>query len=189
MNALVEPSVIDALYRASQVGVPIDLVIRGICSLRPGLPGVSDTIRVISIVDKFLEHTRIFYFENAGKPEIYLGSADWMPRNFFRRIEVMFPIEAPRLKARIVEEILPVVLADNVKARHLQADGSYVRRVPAADETPVRSQTTLQHLAREAAQDVQTAPRPFVPVLRRPRRRRPEGETVAPDGDGAAAAG
>ena len=91
MNALVEPSVIDALYRASQAGVSIELVIRGTCCLRPGIPGFSDNIRVISVVDKFLEHSRIFYFENAGAPDVFLGSADWMPRNFFRRIEVMFP--------------------------------------------------------------------------------------------------
>ena len=108
-------------------GVRIDLVVRGICCLRPGMPGLSENIRVISIVDRFLEHSRIFYFENAGAPEVFLGSADWMPRNFFRRIEVMFPVEDPRLKARLIEELLPVVLNDNVKARQLQADGTYTR--------------------------------------------------------------
>src|SRR5205807_4023212 len=110
MNALVEPSVIDALYRAAQAGVKIELVIRGICCLRAGLPGVSDTVRVISLVDKFLEHSRVFFFENAGNTEVFLGSADWMPRNFFRRLEVMFPVEDKSLKARIVHEILPTVL-------------------------------------------------------------------------------
>jgi polyphosphate kinase len=147
---------------------------------------MSETIRVTSIVDKFLEHTRIFYFENAGDPEIYLGSADWMPRNFIRRIEVMFPVEDARLKTRIVDAILPTVLADNVKARWLQPDGTYVRRVPGPDEVPLRSQTAFQDLAREAAHEVQSAPRPFVPILRRPRRRPAEGETVVSDADGAA---
>src|SRR6185436_14968636 len=114
MNALVEPSVIDALYRASQGGVDIDLIVRGICCLRPGVPGLSERIRVRSIVDKFLEHSRIFFFENGGTSEVWLGSADWMPRNFFRRIEVMFPVEDPRHKARIVDEILAATLSDNV---------------------------------------------------------------------------
>ena len=118
---------IDALYRASQGGVPIELVIRGICCLRPGLPGVSETIRVTSIVDKFLEHSRIFYFENGGNPEVFLASADWMPRNFWRRIETAFPIEDPALQARIVGEILPAVLGDNTKARDLLPDGTYER--------------------------------------------------------------
>jgi polyphosphate kinase len=145
--------VIDALYRASQAGVSIDLVIRGICCLRAGLPGVSETIRVTSIVDKFLEHSRIFYFENDGKPDVFLGSADWMPRNFFRRIEVMFPIEDPRLKARVVEEILPTVLADTVKARVQRGNGSYVRATPTTDRLPLRSQLALQSLARESARE------------------------------------
>ncbi len=151
MNALVEHSVIDALYGASQAGVKIDLIIRGICCLRPGLPGVSENIRVISIVDKFLEHSRVFYFENAGDPEVFLGSADWMPRNFFRRIEVMFPVVDRRLRARIINEVLETGLADNVKARLLRPDGSYVRRPRAEDEPEVRSQVVLQNLAREAA--------------------------------------
>ncbi len=134
MNALVEPSVIDALYRASQAGVPIDLVIRGICCLRPGLPGVSETIRVTSIVDRFLEHSRIFYFENGGDPQVLLASADWMPRNFWRRIETMFPIEDPVLQSRVVGEILQLVLADNLKARELLPDGTYRRRPRALGE-------------------------------------------------------
>ncbi len=168
MNALVEPSVIDALYDASQAGVAIDLAIRGTCCLRPGVPGVSDNIRVISIVDKFLEHSRIFYFENAGEPELFLGSADWMPRNFFRRIEVMFPVIDPRLKRRITTEILDMVLADNVKARLLQPDGSYTRRVPAPGERPVRSQVVLQELTRQAVR-AESAATPLPPsVAQRP---------------------
>src|SRR6185503_3754789 len=121
-------------------------------------PGVSETIRVTSIVDKFLEHSRIFYFENDGKPDVFLGSADWMPRNFFRRIEVMFPIEDARLKARVVEEILPTVLADTVKARVQRSNGNYVRATPAPDRLPLRSQLALQSLARESAREGPAAP-------------------------------
>ncbi|UCF42060.1 MAG: polyphosphate kinase 1 [Gemmatimonadota bacterium] len=167
MNALVEHSVIDALYRASQAGVTIDLIIRGICCLRPGLPGVSDTIRVISIVDKFLEHSRVFYFENAGAPELFLGSADWMPRNFFRRIEVMFPVVDPDLRTRIVNEVLETGLADNVKARVLCSDGSYRRRPATEDEPQVRSQVILQGLAREAALVSGDVRLPLAPRARR----------------------
>jgi polyphosphate kinase len=165
MNGLVEPSVIDALYRASQAGVRIDLVIRGTCCLRPGIPGLSENIRVISVVDKFLEHSRIFYFENGGKFELFLGSADWMPRNFFRRIEVMFPVEDPRLKSRLTEELLQVVLSDNVKARQLQPDGSYVRLAPAEGEARVRSQTIFQALARESAREAGEVAFRFIPIL------------------------
>jgi polyphosphate kinase len=167
MNALVEPSVIDALYRASQAGVRIELVVRSICCLRSGLPGVSEHIRVTSIVDRFLEHSRVFYFENAGAPDVFLASADWMPRNFFRRIEVMFPIEDPKLKARIVETVLPTVLGDNVKARLQQADGSYIRVPRSPDEAPVRSQVLLQGQAREQAREVgEPHHRLFVPIVR-----------------------
>ncbi len=167
MNALVEPAVIDALYRASQAGVRIDLLIRGICCLRSGLPGASETIRVTSIVDRFLEHSRIFYFENGGDPAIFLGSADWMPRNFFRRIEVMFPIEDARLKARIVETILPILTSDNVKARVQRSDGSYQRVLRGPDEPLVRAQVALQGQARESAREVGETPhRLFVPIVR-----------------------
>ncbi|MGE5760068.1 MAG: polyphosphate kinase 1 [Gemmatimonadota bacterium] len=167
MNALVEPSVIDALYRASQAGVRIDLLIRGICCLRAGLAGASDAIRVTSIVDRFLEHSRVFYFENAGEPEVFLASADWMPRNFFRRIEVMFPIEDPRLKARIVDSILPTLLGDNVKARCQRADGSYGRVVRDPDAPPRRAQVELQGQARESLREVgHPKHRLFVPIVR-----------------------
>jgi polyphosphate kinase len=168
MNALVEVSVIDALYRASQAGVNIDLVIRGICCLRAGLPGVSERIRVTSIVDRFLEHSRVFYFSNAGNPDVFLASADWMPRNFFRRIEVMFPVEDAQLRARICDRILPTILGDNVKARVQNPDGSYRRVTAAEGETTIRSQTVLHSLARGSAHvDDAGGRRLFVPVLRR----------------------
>jgi polyphosphate kinase len=169
MNALVEPSVIDALYRASQGGVQIDLIIRGICCLRPGLPGVSETIRVTSIVDKFLEHSRVFYFENAGDPEVLLASADWMPRNFWRRIETAFPVEDAKLKGRIVNDILALLLSDNVKARVLRPDGTYERTTPRDGEPLVRCQIALQNLAREASRDGGGMHPPFTPIMRRPR--------------------
>ena len=150
LNSLVDPHIISMLYRASQAGVRIDLIIRGTCCLRPGVPGVSDNIRVISIVDKYLEHSRITYFQNGDEPEIFLASADWMPRNFRRRVEIMFPIEDPQLQRRLFDGILGVVLADNVKARELQGDGSY-RRVPAPPPgTPsIRSQLEFQNMALE----------------------------------------
>jgi polyphosphate kinase len=127
MNALVDGAVIKALYRASQAGVPIELIVRGICCLRPGIPGVSETIRVRSIVGRYLEHSRIFYFANGGSPEVFLGSADWMPRNFDRRVEVVFPVEDRALKNRVINEILAVTLLDDAKARVLRRDGTYAR--------------------------------------------------------------
>jgi polyphosphate kinase len=165
MNALVEPTVIDALYRAARSGVHIDLVVRGTCCLRPGIPGLSENIRVISIVDRFLEHSRIFYFENAGEPEVFLGSADWMPRNFFRRIEVMFPVEDAQLKSRLTQELRQVVLNDNVKARQLQADGTYTRVKPGEGQEEIRSQTVFQTLARESARVAVDSALRFVPIF------------------------
>jgi polyphosphate kinase len=147
MNSLVEPEIIEALYRASQAGVKIDLIVRGICCLRPGVKGVSENITVRSIVDRFLEHSRIHYFENACQPEVYVGSADWMPRNLFRRIEVVFPVEDGNLRDRIIREILAVSLADNAKARFLQADESYRKPALAGDEKPRRSQFEFIALA------------------------------------------
>lgn len=132
MNALLDKSVIAALYRASQAGVEIDLLVRGICALRPGVRGISDHIRVRSIVGRFLEHSRIFYFANGGEEEVYLSSADWMPRNLYERVEVMFPIKDPMLRDRIRHEILNSYLADTAKARVLRKDGSYVRAWQAA---------------------------------------------------------
>ncbi len=148
MNALLDGQVIQELYRASQAGVQIDLLVRGICCLRPQWPGVSDHITVRSVVDRFLEHSRIYYFENAGQPEIFLGSPDWMPRNFFRRIEAVFPVEDRPLRERVRNEVLETCLADNVKAWLLQADGQYVRRNP-PDAAPRRSQ--IEFIAPAAA--------------------------------------
>ncbi|MGB9071928.1 MAG: polyphosphate kinase 1 [Terriglobales bacterium] len=127
MNSLLDRNVVRALYRASQAGVEIDLIVRGICSLRPGIRGISDRIRVRSIVGRFLEHSRIYCFENGGEPEVYLGSADWMPRNLHERVEVLFPLKNPLLRDRVRHEILAVYLADNVKSRFLQKDGRYLR--------------------------------------------------------------
>src|SRR5579862_3961007 len=127
MNALLDKNVIQALYRASQAGVEIDLIVRGICALRPDVRGISDHIRVRSIVGRFLEHSRIYYFANGGEEEVYLGSADWMPRNLYERVEVIFPVKDEFLRERVRHEILESYLADNIKARILQKDGSYAR--------------------------------------------------------------
>jgi polyphosphate kinase len=151
INGLLEPAVVQALYRASQAGVRIDLICRDVCSLRPGLPGVSDRIRVISIVDRFLEHSRIFYFGNGGDPQVYIGSADWMDRNLSRRVEVVWPIEQPDLKQRLIREILAISLADNTKARELQSDGSWRRLSPGPGELAVRSQEKFLEVALKSA--------------------------------------
>jgi polyphosphate kinase len=155
VNGILEPTVVKALYRASQAGVPIDIACRGICSLRPGIPGVSETIRVISVVDRFLEHSRIFYFENAGHPEVYIGSADLMDRNLIRRVEVVFPIEQPDIKQRVIE-ILNITLADNVKARQLMPDGSYRRLSPAPGQPAIRSQFRFLEMYSDAGNRPQT---------------------------------
>lgn len=147
MNALVDRRTIEALYRASQAGVPIDLVIRGICCLRPGLPGISETIRVRSIVDRFLEHSRILVFGEGESVQVFLSSADWMPRNFTRRVEVMFPIEAPELRDRVLSEVLPVYLRDNQRARILSADGSYNRPAIKEKDAIYRAQQELIDVA------------------------------------------
>jgi len=139
MNALLDKNIIAALYRASQAGVEIDLLVRGMCALRPGVRGISDRIRVRSIVGRFLEHSRIFYFANGGQDEVYLSSADWMPRNLYERVEVMFPVKDPMLRNRVMHEILSAYLADSIKARVLRRDGTYVRAWQAAGKrkTPV----------------------------------------------------
>ena len=150
MNALVDPEIIVALYRASQAGVQIDLIVRGVCCLRPGIKGVSDNIKVRSVVDRFLEHSRIFYFSNNGKEEIYCGSADWMPRNFFQRVEVVFPVLDPILLARLRDEVLGTALLDNVKARVIRSDGTHVRVNRAFGAALIRSQQCLIELAERA---------------------------------------
>jgi polyphosphate kinase len=127
INSLTDTKMIRLLYEASQAGLPIDLLVRGVCTLRPGVPGLSDTITVTSIVGRFLEHSRIFYFLNGGQEEVYIGSADWMQRNLDRRVELVVPIEDPRLRKHLKEEVLDVCLSDNVKARRLLHDGSYER--------------------------------------------------------------
>jgi len=153
MNALVEPVVIEALYRASRAGVQIDLLVRGICCLVPGLPGISENIRVTSIIDRFLEHSRIFRFANGGAPEVWISSGDWMPRNFLRRIETTFPVRDAEVAKRISEQILPITLADNVKSWTLGSDGTYRRRVP-GDQRPIRSQETFITIARASSVSV-----------------------------------
>jgi polyphosphate kinase len=142
MNALVDPQAIEALYRASAAGVQIDLVIRGVCALRPGLPGVSENIRVRSIVGRFLEHSRVFYFENGGEPEMFCASADWMERNFFRRVEVAFPIQREAHRQRILRD-LDFCLRDNVQAWMLHSDGQYERTTPRPGERNVSAQAEL----------------------------------------------
>jgi polyphosphate kinase len=160
MNALLEPSIIQALYQASQAGVEIDLIIRGLCILRPGVKGLSDKIRVRSIVGRFLEHSRIFHFANGGSDEIYIGSADWMPRNLFERCEVVFPVRDPAALARIHGEILPAYMADTVKARLQQPDGAYVRASKLLkDAAPFSAQEFLMQLA-EGKTDLEAIPAP-----------------------------
>jgi polyphosphate kinase len=151
MNALADPDVIQALCHASRSGVKVDLLVRGICCLRPGVPGVSENVRVISVVDRFLEHARIWSFHARGAKKVFLSSGDWMQRNFLRRVDVAFPIEDPALKERITGEILETMLGDNQKAWALQPDGSYQRVQPAAGVAPLRSQEQLIALARRSA--------------------------------------
>ncbi len=143
MNALVDHKIIRLLYQASQAGVKIDLLVRGICCLRPGVPGVSDHIRVTSVVGRFLEHSRIYYFHNGGEEEIYLGSADLMPRNLDRRVEVLFPLEDPDLIQQVKDQILAAYLADNVKGREMRSDGTYVRKQTGRRSSPANVQSLL----------------------------------------------
>jgi polyphosphate kinase len=177
VNGVLEPAIVQALYRASQAGVRIDLICRGICALRPGLPGLSESIRVISIVDRFLEHSRIFYFGNGGTSQVYVGSADWMDRNLSRRVEVVFPIEQPNLQQRLIREITDISLSDNLKARELMPDGSYRRITPQPGQIRVRSQERFLEIA---AQNIvgrqieeQVKPIPYAKPPRPTRERRP----------------
>jgi polyphosphate kinase len=179
INSLADRETIEALYRASAAGVKIDLLVRGICSLRPGMRGVSENITVRSVVDRFLEHSRVYYFENACQPQVFVASADWLPRNFYRRVETAFPIEDGVLRERIIREVLDISLADNVKARFLRPDGSYERAKPARKEKASRSQFDFMALAEAVTEtarqrvdghtrypQVKLAPSPFA-VLKR----------------------
>jgi len=143
LNSLVDKPMMQLLYRASQAGVTVDLLVRGICCLRPGVPGLSENIRVVSIVGRFLEHSRAFYFRNGGAEELYLGSADLMPRNLDRRVEVVFPVQDPRLVRHLRDHVLGTYLGDTAKARRLRADGSYEPVKPAPGEEPLDSQRWL----------------------------------------------
>jgi len=143
LNSLVDPAMIRLLYQASRVGVRIDLIVRGICCLRPGVPGMSENISVRSVVGRFLEHSRVYYFENGGQPEVYLGSADLMQRNLDRRVETLFPIEDRGMVAHIRDDLLEIYLADNIRAHLLQPDGTYIRAHPNDDEPPIDSQATF----------------------------------------------
>jgi polyphosphate kinase len=175
MNSLLEQSIVEALYAAAHAGVEIDLIVRGICSLRPGVKNLSERIRVRSIVGRFLEHSRLFYFLNGGDEEFYCGSADWMPRNLFERCEVIFPIRDTQIKARVRDEILAAYLADNVKARQLQPDGSYTR-LRDANQPPFNVQEFLIQIA-EGKADIadipkpQPAPEPKPRPIRQPKKR------------------
>ncbi|MCI0492396.1 MAG: polyphosphate kinase 1 [Planctomycetes bacterium] len=160
LNALVHRQTIEALYQASQAGVPIDLMVRGICCLRPGLPGISENIRVFSVVDRFLEHSRILVFGEGPKQQVFLSSADWMPRNFERRVEVMFPVEAETLRKQLLEQIIPIYMNDNRRMRLLNADGTYSRVHPAEGQAALRSQTELLTLAATRTEAVEAADAP-----------------------------
>jgi len=151
MNALLEPQVIEALYRASKAGVKIDLIIRGVCALRPGVAGLSENIRVRSIVGRFLEHSRIYYFRNggAGHEQVMLSSADWMERNFFRRIELCFPVNDARLKRRVISEGLMPYLRDNAQAWEMDGEGGYVRRQPAKGARATGKSRPVRKVAQE----------------------------------------
>ncbi len=158
MNSLTDVKIMEKLYEASKAGVKVDLIVRGICCSRPGVKGVSENIRVISIVGRFLEHSRVFYFANNGKPELYLSSADLMARNLDRRVELMFPIEDPAIAEMVRSQVLETALRDNQHARLLHADGSYRPVVPAAGEEPINSQ--LLNLRSREAQESAKQPVP-----------------------------
>jgi len=147
MNALTEPKIIQALYRASQAGVDVDLVVRGVCCLRPGVPGVSDRIHVRSIIGRFLEHSRVFYFEAGGKELVFCSSADWMQRNFFARVEVLFPVLDERLAQRVYQEAIEVYLADNSQAWILGPDGKYKKAKPGSQKSRVAQEELMQRHA------------------------------------------
>ncbi len=176
MNSLLDKNVIEALYRASQAGVDIDLTVRGMCSLRPGVPGVSENIVVRSVVGRLLEHSRIFYFENGGDDEVYISSADWMPRNLYERVEVLCPVQDPQLKQRLKSEILAAYLADNVKARFLDRTGRYTRATRRRGEAPFSAQDFLIAVA-EGTATADDIPNP-IPQQRKSSTRRKKRQVV-----------
>jgi polyphosphate kinase len=143
-NAVADPGAIKILYRASQARVPIDMIVRGVCCLRPGIPGISETITVRSIVGQFLEHSRIYYFENGGAPEVYIGSADLMERNLDRRVEVLCPVNDPAMRQQLRDAVLEVLLSDTDRAWTLRTDGTYARTTPPEGVPPLNSQRFLQ---------------------------------------------
>jgi polyphosphate kinase len=151
LNALVDQEIIEKLYEASCAGVKIDLIVRGICCLRPGIPDLSQNIRVVSVVGRFLEHSRIYYFENAGNSILYLSSADWMPRNLLRRVEIAYPVEDPGLRKEIIQDVFPAFLNDRVKARELQPDGTYVRLRPDKNQPASQAQLFFRQTSRNQA--------------------------------------
>jgi len=143
MNALLEPTIIEELYKASQAGVKIDLIVRGVCALRPGVKGLSENIKVRSVVGRFLEHHRIYYFYAGGAEVLYLSSADWMDRNLLRRVEVAFPVKDAKLKQRVIQEGLMILLKDNASAWLMKPDGTYVKSKPRANQAPIIGQLEL----------------------------------------------
>jgi polyphosphate kinase len=147
MNALIDKPLIRLLYQAAHTGVRVDLIVRGMCCLRPGVPGLSENIRVTSVVGRFLEHSRIYYFRNGGAEQIYLGSADLMPRNLDRRVEILFPIQDARLIRQLRDEILATYLADNSRARLMLPDGTYKRLAPENGASPLDSQAAVLNRA------------------------------------------
>jgi polyphosphate kinase len=173
LNSLVDQEIIEKLYEASCADVTVDLIVRGICCLRPKIPKLSENIRVISIVGRFLEHSRIYHFGNDGQPEVFLSSADWMPRNFLRRVEVAFPIENPALRDHLIKEVLPRFLNDHVKAREMQSDGSYRRLKPEASEERSQAQWHFREKSRERAKKLGRKKTPAADKL--------SPVTVAPD--------
>ncbi|MBI5208607.1 MAG: polyphosphate kinase 1 [Elusimicrobia bacterium] len=201
MNSLVDPDIIEALYDASRAGVKVDLLVRGICCLRPGISGMSENIRVVSVVDRFLEHSRIYCFGSGERQRLYLSSADWMPRNFFTRYELAFPIKDPHIRRFIVDTILGKSLADNTKAWALQPDGTYDRVARAPGAEPVRSQAIFEQLAESQYQGTileerfspkKAEPRPEATPLPAkegpPAAEPPPAQAARPGADGAAAA-
>ena len=166
MNSLSDAQTIQALYRASQAGVKVDLIVRGICCLRPGIPGLSDNITVRSIVGRYLEHSRIFCFENAGHPEVYIGSGDWMSRNFFNRVEIVIPVEDESIRTRILDQIVATQLADNTRAWLLDPEGSYFQVPRAENEPPRDSQSEFMAQALGEDRPNRRKPRPIRPKVK-----------------------